>query len=330
MSLIRSRIRLLGALLALILLAAACGSDADVASVEGGDTLTQDDVDDLLDEGDDVADADDTGLSDDTVSTDGDAATVGDESLSGADVAELADQPGEGVIERAAAAEVITTWARNEIWYAAVAEGGFTDIQPYLDTARAEFDEFVAANPDAGLPPADSAAAFELIRAQALAPLVTDYMIEVEGHEIEWPLQLCSSHILLETEEEALAVIDRLEAGEAFADLAAELSLDGSGAGGGDLGCVDPAGFVQEFVDGAAALGGPGVTPPVQSEFGWHVIEVRSFDATPSDDPIAIQNAVLGSDDFLEFQSTVIEREVTVDPRYGVWDSVSASVVPGS
>ena len=290
-----------------------------MASVDGGDSLSQDDVEELLDEVDPPAD---------TVSTDGDAASVGDESLSGADVAEMADQAGEGVIDRLAAAEVITSWARNELWYAAVSEDGFDDFEPYFDDARVFFEEFAATNPDAGLPEIDSPAGFEIVRSQALAAIVTDYMLEVQDLEIEWPVLLCSSHILLDTEEDALAAIARLDEGEDFADLAVELSVGPSAPTGGDLGCVDPAGFIAEFVDGAAALEGPGVTPPVESEFGWHVIEVRSFDSSPSDDPIDIQNAVLGSDEFLAFQADVIAREVTVDPRFGVWDSVSASVIP--
>jgi hypothetical protein len=308
---------------ALTLLAAACGSDADVAAVDGGDTLTQDAVEGLLDDS-----ASDDSASDDTVSTDGNAANVGDESLTGAGAAALADTPGAGVISRVDAAAAITEWVRNELWYAALAEGGLTDVQSYLDDARGEFEAFIAANPTADIPDIDSPAGFEVIRSQALAPLVTDYMIEVEGLQIEWPVQLCSSHILLDTEDDALAAIERLDAGEDFAALAVELSTGPSGPNGGDLGCVDPAGFVSEFVDGAAALGGPGVTPPVESQFGWHVIDVRSFDATPSDDPVDIQNAVLGSPEFVVFQQEVITREVTIDPRYGVWDQPSASVVP--
>ena len=312
MSLIRPRRRTLGALVALILLAAACGSDPDVASVEGGDTLTQDAVLDLLDE----------------VSTDGSAASVAGEELTGAGVAALADQPGAGVINRFEAAEVIQDWVRNELFYAAIAEGGITDVEPYLDRSRIEFESFVEANPTAGLPPVDSAAGAELIRSVALGELIVDYMLDIEGVEIDWPVQLCSSHILLETEEDALAAIDRLDAGEDFAALAAELSIGPSGPSGGDLGCVDPATFIAEFTDGAAALGGPGITPPVESEFGWHVIEVRSFDATEPDDPAAVQNAVLATPEFAAFQEEVVAREVTIDPRYGVWDPLSASVIP--
>lgn len=312
MSLIRHRRCTLGALVALILLAAACGSDPDVASVEGGETLTQDAVVELLDD----------------VSTDGSAASVAGEELTGAGVAALADQPGAGVINRAEAVEVIRDWVINELYYSTIAERGITDIQPYLDQSRSDFEDFLATNPDADLPAIDSAAGAELIRSVALGDLIVDYMIDIEGLEVDWPVQLCSSHILLETEEEALAAIDRLEAGEDFATLAAELSIGPSGPSGGDLGCVDPASFIAEFTDGAAALGGPGITPPVESEFGWHVIDVRSFGSSEPDDPIAVQNAVLSTPEFAAFQEEVVSREVTIDPRYGVWDPLTVSVIP--
>ncbi|MGA7228263.1 MAG: peptidylprolyl isomerase, partial [Acidimicrobiia bacterium] len=64
--------------------------------------------------------------------------------------------------------------------------------------------------------------------------------------------EVCVSHILVATEEEANAVLDRLDAGEDFGDLAAELSLDtGSGADGGVLECSAPSRFVPEFADAA-------------------------------------------------------------------------------
>ena len=59
------------------------------------------------------------------------------------------------------------------------------------------------------------------------------------------PNMLCSNHILVDTEEQAQAVIARLDDGEEFADLAMELSIDtGSGALGGRLGCVGEGTFV--------------------------------------------------------------------------------------
>ncbi|MEZ5167075.1 MAG: peptidylprolyl isomerase [Acidimicrobiales bacterium] len=91
-------------------------------------------------------------------------------------------------------------------------------------------------------------------------------------------MTLCSSHILVETEEEADDVVARLDAGEDFAALAAELSLDtGSAAVGGDLGSSTRTRSCPSSST-AAAVGGAGISAPVQSQFGWHVIDVHSFE----------------------------------------------------
>lgn len=84
-----------------------------------------------------------------------------------------------------------------------------------------------------------------------------------------------AAHILVATEEEAKAAAGRLAAGEDFAALAEELSTDtGSGAQGGDLGWFGPGMMVPEFEAGVAALEPGAVSPPVESQFGWHLIRL--------------------------------------------------------
>lgn len=85
-----------------------------------------------------------------------------------------------------------------------------------------------------------------------------------------------AAHILVETEQEALAVIDRLDAGEDFAGLARELSTDfGSGANGGDLGWFGPGMMVPPFEQAVMALEAGAVSAPVETQFGWHVITLN-------------------------------------------------------
>jgi peptidyl-prolyl cis-trans isomerase C len=89
-----------------------------------------------------------------------------------------------------------------------------------------------------------------------------------------------AAHILVATEDEALGVIARIEGGEDFAAIAQEVSLDtGSGAGGGELGWFGPGMMVPEFEQAVVALadgGGSGaISPPVQSQFGWHVVRLN-------------------------------------------------------
>jgi parvulin-like peptidyl-prolyl isomerase len=87
--------------------------------------------------------------------------------------------------------------------------------------------------------------------------------------------QARARHILVESEEEASQVIERLQAGEDFAELATELSLDtGSAAAGGDLGFVPRDRFVSTVDEVVFSLPLGQISEPVESQFGWHVIEV--------------------------------------------------------
>ncbi len=87
-----------------------------------------------------------------------------------------------------------------------------------------------------------------------------------------------AAHILVPTEEEAKAVIDRINAGEDFAAVAQEVSIDtGSGAAGGDLGWFGLGMMVPEFETAVVALGEGemgALSAPVQTQFGWHIIKV--------------------------------------------------------
>lgn len=80
-------------------------------------------------------------------------------------------------------------------------------------------------------------------------------------------------HILLETEEEAEAVIRELDGGADFAALAAERSTGPSKSVGGDLGWFEADQMVGEFSAATAQLAdGSYSESPVKTQFGWHVI----------------------------------------------------------
>ena len=99
--------------------------------------------------------------------------------------------------------------------------------------------------------------------------------------------QIKARHILLDSEEKALAIIKKLQAGGEFAKLASEYSTGPSAASGGDLGWFGEGQMVPEFSKAAFALN-PGdiVTKPVKTQFGWHIIlvEDRKVSAPPSFD----------------------------------------------
>ncbi|MEM7723477.1 MAG: peptidylprolyl isomerase [Pseudomonadota bacterium] len=89
--------------------------------------------------------------------------------------------------------------------------------------------------------------------------------------------ELNASHILVETEEEAAAVIDELAAGADFAELAAERSVGPSGPNGGQLGWFTRGMMVPEFEEAVFALEVGEVSPPVETQFGWHVVVLNDM-----------------------------------------------------
>ncbi len=93
-----------------------------------------------------------------------------------------------------------------------------------------------------------------------------------------------AAHILVATEEEALELIEALEGGADFAELARERSTGPSGPNGGALGWFGTGMMVKPFEDAVRALEPGQISPPVQTQFGWHVIrlnETRLKDAPP-------------------------------------------------
>jgi len=84
-----------------------------------------------------------------------------------------------------------------------------------------------------------------------------------------------AAHILVETEAEAKKLIEEIEGGANFASLAQEHSTGPSGPSGGDLGWFGDGVMVPEFFDAVAALGEGGVSAPGQTQFGWHVIQLK-------------------------------------------------------
>ncbi|MDY0744561.1 peptidylprolyl isomerase [Paucibacter sp. R3-3] len=67
----------------------------------------------------------------------------------------------------------------------------------------------------------------------------------------------------------------QIESGEAtFEQIAKQYSEDGSAEAGGDLGWVSPGGFVPEFEEAMNALPVKGISNPVPSRFGVHLIQV--------------------------------------------------------
>lgn len=116
---------------------------------------------------------------------------------------------------------------------------------------------------------------FTLLQEKATKDVeVTDE--EIQKYYDQASQELNARHILVEDEATANEIIEKLNAGEDFAELAKEFSTDpGSGAQGGDLGWFSVGTMVPAFNDAAYALEIDKISEPVQSDFGYHIIQVK-------------------------------------------------------
>jgi len=85
-------------------------------------------------------------------------------------------------------------------------------------------------------------------------------------------------HILVKTEEECENLKSEIENGAEFTDLAKEHSQCPSGKSGGDLGEFRPGEMVKEFDEVVFSETVGDVHGPVQTQFGYHLIQIVSRD----------------------------------------------------
>ena len=172
--------------------------------------------------------------------------------------------------------------------------------------------------------------------ASAQARIAAPGAEELERRYDESPASLgvvCVRHVLLDSEAAADEVVAELAAGASIEDLAVERSTDPSAAenGGaieGESGACLPIETARQQLDptfvAAAATSSPGApVGPVETAFGWHVIEARPF-AEVSESLTGLFEESAGE---LLFSGYLATADVRVDPRYGRWDGLTASVV---
>ena len=142
----------------------------------------------------------------------------------------------------------------------------------------------------------DSAYMLELARLNVLQQAMQDrYLKDRQPTEqelrAEYETQLAAMpkteyharHILVATEPFAQKIIERLDKGEKFDAVAKSESMDSSENNGGDLGWFTPGRMVPEFAGAVMALkAGEYTHKPVQTQYGWHVIQLlETREVTP-------------------------------------------------
>ncbi len=254
---------------------------------------------------------------------------------------ETTDPDSEARAQRTQAAAWLTNWVFFTALEQEMAERGIAVTNAHEAQAVADITQA-----DPSFVP--GAAGSDITIRQRAATLAAFEWTEREVPEVVAgePLRhLCSRHILVSTQAEADEVMALLGAGDDFALLALNLSLDpGSGSLGGDLGCVLEGSFVAPFEE-AAYGAGRGEVVVAESQFGFHVIEVLSSGpATSQNHPqldaeslarmaeeaeLAALSAAEGEVQaqrqqlLIDIQQQIFERygpDVRIDDRYGRWD----------
>ncbi len=187
------------------------------------------------------------------------------------------------------------------------------------------------------------------LRAQGLQTLINESLssdVEIDdadvraAYEQQYGDRPEVRHVLLETAQEAEDVIDEIEGGADFNELATERSMDPSAQdNAGELGQLEPGQTVAPFEEAAFAADAGEVVGPVETDFGFHVIEVTdvvSRDDAPEfeevDEELRSSLAAQGGGQLFDQWITerAAEADVRVNPRFGEWEPLGTAVSPTS
>ncbi|HEX9122440.1 MAG TPA: peptidylprolyl isomerase [Actinomycetota bacterium] len=145
--------------------------------------------------------------------------------------------------------------------------------------------------------------------------------------------QLDVKHILVKTQAEAKRIEQQVTP-KIFGELAKKYSTDTASAqNGGDLGTISLSTFEQsydpDFVQATLKLQPGQISPPVKSQFGWHVIELVSRTLQPLSQ---VRDQLIGplqGQIFTQWlQQRLVNADISVNPKYGRLDRTNGQVVP--
>jgi peptidyl-prolyl cis-trans isomerase C len=160
-------------------------------------------------------------------------------------------------------------------------------------------------------------------------PTEQELRAEYENQLANLPkLEYHARHILVATEPFAQKVVERLEKGGKFDDIAKQESMDSSKDNGGDLGWFTPDRMVKPFADAVVAMKpGEYTHKPVQTQYGWHVIqlvETRDLSPPPFDQVKQRLEQVVQAKKFKAYTDELM-RNAKIDKKA---DTTTAAVAP--
>jgi parvulin-like peptidyl-prolyl isomerase len=156
----------------------------------------------------------------------------------------------------------------------------------------------------------------ELYRVQLISQKVYELITADIPTEEE---QLWARHILVATLEEAEAVLARLNNGEDWSVIAAEVSTDTSNKDrGGDLGWFGKNAMVTEFESAAFKLEIGEISYPVETSFGFHIIQLLGKEVRPIESSQLDQNKQTFFNEWLSNE----KAKYTIEQYDDVWTNI--------
>jgi parvulin-like peptidyl-prolyl isomerase len=240
---------------------------------------------------------------------------------------------GDPTVSANVARQLLTDWIESRVLVDALAQLGGAVTEADLAEAearRAEGDPGWAALPEDAQAFFREVDAAQLAFTRAAGP-TSEELRAIYDQGGEASSIICIRAVLVATEAEAEQVRARSDAGEDFAALAKELSVDPTGASGGIIEsspgnpCIDTTQFQPTAViDVAAATAIGEASDPVQIDAGWVVVLPRPFDEVAE----AAGNILSARATVQLQQELVTSAEASVQSRYGTWVPELGAVLP--
>jgi peptidyl-prolyl cis-trans isomerase C len=137
-----------------------------------------------------------------------------------------------------------------------------------------------------------------------------------DTHQAEYgkPVEIQVSHILVATEPEAQAALERLKAGDSFETVARQMSKDpGTARNGGKLPPVQHGTLVPEFENAAFALKNGEISGPVKTTFGFHIIKKTGERVLPPQSYDVVKEKIRSSLEKEKFDHWMSEKQASAN-----------------
>lgn len=127
-----------------------------------------------------------------------------------------------------------------------------------------------------------------------------------------------ASHILVEDEDKAKELKNKLDQGESFETIAREYSTCPSKENGGDLGMFTSGQMVAEFDTALETMENDEISDPVKTEFGYHIIHLKNKDLARNDDFASNVNNIKGMLTSMKQQELYLQKTNELQEKYKV------------